>query len=182
MLKDQIEEAYFEWMYNLACGNRYSKNISHRKLLSFLHEVEFIYLLPMDENRARDGIDLRRRFSLITEHDDILTRYLDGPCSVLEMLVSLSIRCEESIMDDPSIGDRTTQWFWGMIVNLGLGSMTDERFDIDLANDVIFRFLNREYEPDGRGGLFTIHDCPYDLRTVEIWYQMNWYLDYILGL
>ena len=93
------------------------------------------------------------------------------------MMVALAIRCEENIMDDPSYGNRTGQWFWGMIVNLGLGFMTDSRFDEKFVDDVIFRFLNREYEPDGKGGLFTVRNCKYDLRTVEIWYQMCWYLD-----
>mgnify|MGYP003235589453 FL=1 len=95
------------------------------------------------------------------------------------MILALAIRCEETIMDDPSIGDRTQQWFWGMITNLGLGSMTDSRFDRDAANDILERFLDREYEPDGKGGLFTVRNCDSDLRDVEIWYQMCWYLNHI---
>lgn len=83
-------------------------------------------------------------------------------------------------MDDPDVGDRTGQWFWGMIKNLGLGSMTDARFDEEYVESVIERFLNREYEPDGRGGLFRIRNCTEDLRNVEIWYQMCWYLDTIV--
>jgi hypothetical protein len=104
---------------------------------------------------------------------------LDGPCSVLEMMIALAIRCEETIMDDPDIGDRTRQWFWGMIINLGLGGMTDANFDPDFVDDSVLRFLNRDYEPDGRGGLFTIRNCHRDLRDVEIWYQLCWYLDSI---
>lgn len=53
-------------------------------------------------------------------------------------------------------------------------------FDERYADKVITRFLNREYEPNGAGGLFRIKDCPYDLRSVEIWYQMCWYFDSIL--
>jgi hypothetical protein len=96
------------------------------------------------------------------------------------MMVALSIRIEEEIMDDQSVGDRTGQWFWGMIVNLGLGYMDNDRFNEPVARERIDIFLNREYEPDGRGGLFTIKGCPYDLRDVEIWYQINWYLDTIV--
>jgi hypothetical protein len=93
------------------------------------------------------------------------------------MMVALSVRCEETIMDDPRIGDRTGQWFWGMISSLGLGSMMDNQFDKEYVDSVIDRFLKREYEPNGKGGLFTIKRCRYDLRSVEIWYQMCWYLD-----
>ena len=96
------------------------------------------------------------------------------------MMIALAIRCEEHIMDDPDIGNRTGQWFWNMIVNLGLGSMTDAKFDENYTNMVIERFLNREYERNGDGGLFTVKHSRRDLRTVEIWYQMCWYLDEIV--
>jgi hypothetical protein len=67
-----------------------------------------------------------------------------------------------------------------MISNLGLSSLNDTRFDSRYLNRVVTRFLNREYERNGEGGLFTVKNCKYDLRTVEIWYQMCWYLDDIL--
>ena len=93
------------------------------------------------------------------------------------MMVALAIRCEESIMDDPEIGDRTSQWFRIMLVNLGLGSMSDDRFNRVYVDMVIDRFLDRQYDADGRGGLFTVRHCDCDLRDVEIVYQMYWYLD-----
>ena len=79
-------------------------------------------------------------------------------------------------MSDADFGDRTGQWFWGMIENLRLDKMTDQRFDLKKVSQIIDRFLHREYEPDGTGGLVTIEDCEYDLRTVEIWYQVMWFL------
>lgn len=178
MIRDRIINEYFEWLYNLVCGKRYSKHISYRKLLIYLHKVMFRYSIPKDSNRAEDGVDLRRRFALM-QGDDSLDEYLEGPCSVLEMMVALSIRCEECIMDDPLMGDRTGQWFWGMIVNLNLGAMTDNRFNKEYVRDVVDRFLDREYEPNGDGGLFTIRHCDEDLRFVEIWVQLLWYIDSI---
>ena len=173
-----IEQEYFEWVYGLVCNNRYSEGYSYRELLSYLHHVEFTYTIRKDSDRAEDGIDLRYRFAYDTGCG-CADGYLEGPCSVLEMIVALAIRCEEQIMDDPRYGNRTAQWFWKMIRNLGLNGMTDERFDDRYAEDVIARFLNREYEPDGRGGLFTVKNCDYDLRYVEIWVIMLWYLDTI---
>lgn len=167
---------YFEWMYNLACGDKYADGLSHRKLLSCLHDIEFIYFISKDKNRAADGEDLRYRYSL-EYYDGNVPECLDGPCSVFEMMLALALRCEETIMDDPAYGDRTRQWFWGMITNLGLGSMIDDRFDEEYVRETVDRFLYREYEADGRGGLFTVRHCDKDLRTVEIWYQLCWYLD-----
>lgn len=182
MTRTDIEQEYFEWMYDLVCGGRYAKENSHKKLLSYLHEVEFIYSMSEDSNRAEDGESLRYHFAYenYSHADrDFIIDCLSRPCSVLEMMIALAIRCEET-MDDPSIGDRTGQWFWKMIVNLGLGGMYDRRFDVAIADDVIDRFLNREYEPDGRGGLFRVRDCEYDMRDIEIWAQLCYFLDSII--
>jgi len=143
-------------------------------LLSYLHDVEFVYSIPKDANRANDGIDLRYRYAYDLLDDP--RRELGGPCSVFEMMVGLAIRCE-SFMDDTAYGDRTGQWFWGMITNLGLGHMTDSKFDEREADVIIDRFLNREYEPNGKGGLFTVRNYDEDLRDVEIWNQLCYYLD-----
>lgn len=183
-MRDEIRNEYFEWLYNYVCDGKFSKHNSFRKLLMKLHSVEFTYIIPRDSNRADDGINMRYRFIISHgyEYEDIyedIMDALDGPCSVLEMIIALAIRCEETIMDDPNVGDRTGQWFWGMITNLGLGSMTDERFDRDYVERVIDIFLNREYEPDGKGGLFTIRHFDQDLRDAEIWHQLCWYLDSI---
>ena len=179
-MQDEIINEYFEWIYGMMCVKRYSKEISYRKLLSYLHSTEFIVINPRDINRAEDGLDLRYRFSLYNGYDGDIPKCLDGPCSILEMIVALAIRCEETIMDDPSIGDRTSQWFWGMITSLGLGSMNDEMYDRDYVIRTIDRFLNRSYEPNGKGGLFTIYNCKRDLRTLEIWDQLCLYLDNLI--
>ena len=179
--EDNIRNQYFNWIYDLICHDRFSDDISYLKLITYLHNVEFRYSIAMDKNRAADGTDLRWRFVWETKKIDIYEdlSYLEGPCSVLEMMVALAIRCEETIMDDTRYGNRTSQWFWGMVTNLGLGSMTDDAFDRRYVSNVVNRFLDREYEPDGRGGLFTIRDRDQDLRDVEIWYQLCWYLDNI---
>ena len=183
MTRDDLRNEYFNWLLDLVCKQRYSSKISYKKLLMYLHNTDFRYLIQRDQNRAEDGIELRYRFALdVYSKDSVepIMNCLNGPCSVLEMIVALAIHCEEDIMDDPSIGDRTGQWFWGMIVNLGLGSMIDSRFDKDYVEGVVTRFLDRKYDPDGKGGLFTVRNCDEDLRTVEIQYQLYRYLDNII--
>ena len=176
-MRNLLNNEYFEWLFNLVCEGRFAKDISFRRLLIYLHTTEFIYPLRRDESRAEDGVDLRYRFSKTFNYDELPE--VGSPCSVLEMMVALALRCEEAIMDDPQYGGRMQQWFWGMITNLGLGYMTDEEFDRHLVDSIIQKFLKRDYEPDGTGGLFTVKDSGHDLRRFEIWYQMCWYLNSI---
>lgn len=170
-----IEEEYFRWICQLVGGRR---RRSHQALLAYLRDRPFTYILDLDGNRESDGIDLRYRFGQERGIDSrIIARSLDSrPCGVLEMMAALAVRCEEHIMGDPEAGDRTAKWFWTMLDNLGLGSMTDREFNRERADTIVERFLNREYGPDGRGGPFPLRECRFDLRAVEIWYQAMWYL------
>lgn len=174
--ENQVKNDYFEWLYNYVCKGRINNSVSYKKLFMLLHDIEFDFYIRNDVNRARDGVDLRYRFAMYID-DECVMDILDGPCTVLEMMVALAIRCEETIMDDTRYGDRTSQWFWGMLTNLGVGYMTDEEYVKELAVKKIYDFLERRYSPDGKGGLFYIKDCEEDLTNVEIWTQLCWYLD-----
>lgn len=177
-----VKRDYFEWMYDLVCGGRYKEPNSYRKLLTYLHSVDFTYRIRNDADRAQDGVDLRRRFALQNEeyYRDYIRKALNGQCSVLEMMIALAIRCEESIMADPQKGDRTGQWFWKMINNLSLGSMVDYRYDERYVEDVVDKFLKHKYDIDGRGGLFMVKNCDLDFRKLPIWRQMCYFLDTIM--
>ena len=169
-------DRYFDWMVRLVDDESFTGGRSYRTLLYCLHQWDFTYILLMDENRARDGEDLRYRFE--SETGESADEYDGMPCSVLEMMLALAIRCEEHIMLNPEIGDRAGRWFWAMIENLGLMDMDDRHFDEPYFNFVIERLLEREYEPDGQGGLFTIRkDRRRDMRKIDIWYQMMAYLN-----
>ena len=146
-----------------------------------MNDVEFEYSIPMDANRYEDGIDLRYKFGREFGYSDSTIANLldDHECSVLEMMVALSHRCEESIMDDPEIGNRTYEWFGEMVNSLGLDIYDDRHFNNEAATRKLITFINRDYKPNGEGGLFTIKHPMKDLRNIEIWYQMMWYLNEI---
>lgn len=171
-----LRNEYFEWLMALIKADEGPEELSFKKLLMHLHNRPFQYSIAKDRNRALDGIALRRRFAMTRGCVD---NFIEGDCSIFEMMVALAIRCEEDIMDDPTVGDRTAQWFWEMVNNLGLGSMVDDRYDCDYVDRVLERFIMRKYDRDGTGGLFRVRHCWEDLRKVEIWYQLCWYLDSI---
>lgn len=178
-MTENIEGLYFDWLLSHVRKTTVAFPFNYMRLMQALDQRPFIFTLPMDENRYQDGIDLRYRFG---RHEGIseseIASALDiRQCSMLEMMVALSIRIEEHIMEDDNLGDRTGQWFWEMIESLGLAKMTDNCFDPVLVDDILTNFMERRYEYNGRGGLFTLANPPKDLRTVDIWYQMNWYLN-----
>ena len=178
-----IKDKYFNWICELIDHNECDDKLSYIKLLHYLDSVNFYYFIDMDANRANDGISLRYRFGYEMGYSkDLIESKLDiRPCSVLEMMVALSVKCE-NIMEQPDENDRTGLWFWNMIDNLGLGDMTDYAFDEDYVREMIDIFLEREYSYNGEGGLFTVKNPKTNMRDVEIWSQMMWYLDEYLNL
>jgi hypothetical protein len=168
---------YFQWLTD-KCE---PPTDNYNKLFWQLFNTEFIYSIPLDGNRAEDGISLRYRYGKECNVDErIVASEIDiCPCSVLEMIVALAIRVEENIMYDAEIGDRTHCWIWVMITNLGLEDCTDEKM-MDDEDPYVRRcldiFMQRKYDKDGfNGGLFVINDQTKDLRKTEIWYQAMWF-------
>lgn len=182
MEANTIENEYFDWLCDVACDGDRFRIMSYYNLFYALHERDFWWSINNDENRSEDGISLRSRFASVKGYDqNRIFISLSWPCSVFEMMIALALHCEEDIMDDPQIGNRTTQWFWGMIRSLGLMGMRDQYFDQEGVDNILDVFLDRQYTPIGEGGLFTIKKCTSDLRDVEIWHQLCWYLDNLEG-
>lgn len=177
MIIDNLEDLYFNWLYDKICCNRAHDDISYRKILRLLFNIPFSFTMEMDANRAIDGIELRYHYDMDTNPDKLLaTNYIKSTCSVLEMMYALAIRMENEVMDDARYGDRTNQWFWEMMKNLGLSMMTDDQYDEQIAIDIINRFLFRTYDHDGRGNIFYVRNSYDDLRELEIWIQAECYM------
>lgn len=127
----------------------------------------------------QDGIDLRYRFAYqkgYSNNEVSLALNKNHSCSMLEMMVALALRGDEHILYDYETGGRTDYIFKVMLESLDLVSQTNDRIDdryIDYRIDVL---LNHEYDYNGHGGLFTVDNPRQDMRHVDIWYQMNWYL------
>lgn len=172
-----VYQPYLTWLEERV--GYFNQDKEYDLLMSFLIQHRFYWKIAMDENRAADGVRLRTIFAEEKMRPDIVSR-LGGTsresCSILEMMVALAMRCESDIMTNPDFGDRTGVWFWEMVSSLGLGGMNDAHFDKEYVEDVIFHFLERDYAPDGRGGLFTVVGSKSDMATTEIWYQMQAYL------
>ena len=169
-MNEGIDKRYFQYLCNRVISSR--SPIQYNKLLKKLFQTNFEYSDPMDENRATDGRLLRYEFGY-------KERSIES-CSMLEMMIALANRCETHLMYDVEIGDRSAQWFWNMVESLGLKGMDDAHYDEEYVNDILERFMKREYEKNGKGSLFTISNSAVDMRRTEIWYQMHLYLGEIV--
>lgn len=166
-----MREEYFEWLVDLLQDDYLRDN--YQKLLWKLFTTEFTWIVDYDSNRAKDGIYLRYLFSRDIDEDFDM----DIGCTVLEMMVALARRCEDDIMYDPDIGDRTGYWFWTMIQNLTLDIYDDYMYDERAVEYILEVVLERKYARNGHGGLFPCDRNATDFRKMDLWWQLNTYLN-----
>jgi len=170
-MNEPLENVYFNWLYSKVSDiTARSPRDRYDKLFRLLHQTEFVYLVSGDDNRAEDGMDLRAEFfNEEYAHDDGLFSY--EPCSVLEMLIAFSRRASFETEDTPAY------WFWTMLSNLGLASLSDNVFNSTRTiQDVVDWFVWRRYDSKGNGGLFPLLNSNKNQSKVELWYQFNQYL------
>lgn len=174
--RSNCKDEYFAWLYSLVNDGEEHKD--YWRLLNRLHKKEFVWFVLNDDNRVADGLALRDEFAedYNLKKEDCL-QVLDGPCSVLEMLIALSLRCAKDIYDDENGSDI----FWEMIGNLGFlkKEFQDGYFGPEQmikTDNIIGKLVTRSYCKDGSGGgLFPLLYPKKDQRRVEIWYQTQSY-------
>lgn len=175
MTTGPLDELYFQWLYHEVAPLKVRNPArTYWALLTQLHQTEFTWFVPNDDNRVADGKYLRYEFldtrpphEHLADHEWIEER----GCSMLEMLVALSRRC--SFLG----GGAASAWFWHLIDNLGMRGFTDAKpGDPAEIDHILRRVIDRTYDEFGNGGLFPLRETDIDQRQVEIWHQMNHYL------
>ena len=165
-----VVNGYFQFLINKVGAYR------DESLCWKLYTTEYFYRpdLFSDANRASDGIELRYEYTVYAEEeinnvasDEALEALYVEPCNVLEMFVALAIRIDTDITGEPGV-DNAWLWFQIMINNLGLKTMDPDY--------VLHRFLSREYDEAGNGGLFPLCFPHRDQRTIGIWEQLSDYI------
>lgn len=173
MNDEPIEDIYFNWLYQkVAYVECPTPSLTYWKLFKHLYSTEFVWLVACDDNRVKDGLDLRiefhRNVSMSSEEESI---FMFSGCSVLECLIAFCRRAE--FLTDISAKD----WFWKLLDNLKLSDLNDAKENFDhYALEVLDRFVWRTYKQNGEGGLFPLKNTNLDQRKVEIWYQFCEYL------
>ena len=169
---------YFDWLSMIAIPDGY-KRADYIDLLLALHDVPFRWVVDRDENRAKDGLELRKMYEEDT--GEWCDQY--GPCTLLEMFLALAIRCDTEIMYDPDDLNRADKWFWMMAENLSMDKFISPFFVHDGKNEENFEFfeivngfLDRNYGQKWQFCPFFVPFLSTKLEKMELYYQMNFYL------
>lgn len=178
MSSETTENLYFEWLYGLvgAVRNRNPARTSW-KMAHKLHSTEFVWLRSNDDNRVEDGKALRLEFleSEGLSPDDVDQDWLTLGCSMLEMLIALARHASFEDLRERGHGE----WFGIILHNLEIDDLTDSKYTAEQdrrLEEIMDRVIYRNYNPDGRGGLFPLRNPQEDQRRVELWYQMSAFL------
>lgn len=185
----RIESIYYPWLLKRVADERLTDRYS--KLFKVLYEtrVNLERMNPYDTERCRDGQTLRYLFerAMASYLTGISGReyieFEDNPCNMLELLVGIASRMEDTIMGSDIQGDRTGQWFWSMMTNLGIGYMSNDKFNVNEYNRCMRMFMTYKYDNEGKGCLF--RSSKYTMSQMaekDIWYQMQAYINDLIHM
>jgi hypothetical protein len=146
-----LNDLYFAWLYKQVASVE-SRNLARTywKLLRILFTKEYIWSHPRDENRALEGINLRREF--VGETNSSTSRdpgFFDEPCDMLELLVVLVRKLAYDDLDERP----EEYWFHELLNNLGLSEFTDARLGDENVHDiqnVLDIAVNQRYPARGK--------------------------------
>ena len=160
---------YYNWL--VSCVH-IPNGKSYFGIFEIMHNTEYHWTVPNDNNRIADGLNLRPIFRAIVQNGEGPPLSLDArTATTLEVLVALSTRMEFQ-MDG-----QAPRWAWKLLKNLRLTGFDDPLSDEDRehVNDILHALIWRTYKPNGQGGFFPLKHPEEDQREVEVWYQMNKY-------
>lgn len=158
---------YDEWVLQES-GMLDDAHVKYSMLYFQLLETPFEVKHPMDQNRVKGGLNIRTQYVHATGIFEDMIR--NGPCTVLEMMLGLA---GHMVL----FREKTeSYWIWEMIDNLGLSLYSNDNYDPLAVHCILYRWMSREFEPDGKGSPFPIDIPTHDMRKEEVWVQMNAYL------
>ena len=177
--------SYFQWLCDSVNCNR--EHESYYILLGYLHSVRFIIKKANDINRAHDGRKLLYEYledcNYQSNESEKNIACIDDSCSILELFIGISKRMAFELAEDDLGDDDFVKYFWEIIDNLNLYDFDDSKFATDCTANtnkikkIVERFNNRTYSKNGEGGIFPLIKTKNNQRKIELWYQMQEYIN-----
>lgn len=126
---------YKRWLMYQIGGSSECRN--YTLLLDELYDIPFRYVVPSDQNRIEDAYALRSEFL-----DSYDWPRITNKASVLEVLIALARKIDEDLMYDEEFGDRTEEWFWVMVRNLGI-CLSNSHYDSQFVEERVNQWMDR---------------------------------------
>lgn len=135
---------YLPWLIKRGCLDGY------QDLASVWDEVEFIWYIPEDGDKAEQALRMREEYAYETGH--LCTR--QGSVTFLELFVSLTDTLTAMVYQDRAAFTRS------ILLNLGVVNCGDRLLLYpalySMALDSADRVMHRTYHRNGAGGLFMV--------------------------
>ncbi len=178
--QERLNENYYQWL----CADAYQP-IAVRDwegVTRVLHDVPFYWTMWLDENRAGDALSFRQS-DFLSFYDQTELQHMDqfwlgnwatAAPSVFEVLLGMARRWS-FFYEQPA-----NYYYALMFRNLGLhyypGTHLPEKAR-DEIRQVLDNWMSRQFKPNGKGSPFPVTEAldVFDMRTLDIWGQMNAY-------
>jgi len=165
---------YLDYLYRNSLGSNITE---YKTVFALMADEEFKALVPNDENRILDALQMRKSIIEQTGWN------IEGPISLLEVIISLCNRLYQEVLSVPLTEINIKPLLSDMFNSSGLISYNDNIMQnsyekYNEAYTIIYNINNRKYRCDGLGGLFYIPGTTM-MPMTELWYQAMWYFDYI---
>lgn len=179
-----MRHEYFEWLVSKVTSPAVPADAQARIVLQVLRDIR-IQDLPMadDAPRLEDGKQLRINFiddtgMSVQSYDDIADPEF-GFCTVLELLIALSIRMDDIMRDPLDPSSSVPSCFWGMVSTMvgqpfypcSYWTFSANTSPAEVVAESSMKFLGRQYGPTGHNGNIFTDMSGIDLRAIDIWAQ-----------
>ena len=149
---------YLPWLIRRGCLDEY------RDLASVWDEIEFVWYIPEDGDKAEQALRMRDEY----EYETNRPCPRQGPVSFLEVFVSITDTLTAMIYQDRAVFTKS------ILMNLGVRNAQDallmDPAVYDRAIDSAETVMHRTYQKNGYGGLFRVPGA--DLREMPLRDQM----------
>jgi hypothetical protein len=163
-MMNRIDYEYYEWLVSQI---HIPNDNDYTELFDRMHNLEFVWIVPRDDDRAHDGTDLRWEFL-----DGASRKLMLQEATILEVLIGLSRR----------VAFQTSQpanrWAWRLLKNLRLTKSNNPLTGAkgEKVEEILYNLVWRQYQPNGSGGFFPLKHTERDQTKINIWYQMHEYI------
>lgn len=139
-MNELVVEEYKKYLKNMIVDDEFCcYNVLLERLDSIPYEPN-----QLNTDRYEDAEQLRIDYGIDNNIKDVLIYFEATSITVLEVLVALSMRLEKKVVPNNKKGDRTSQWFWALVNDIGLGKQDDERCDSNIIDKIVKEWMSEK--------------------------------------